>query len=128
MWGNIFVTCAVLNSCLQHFFSGDVFWLLRRGSQTVVRGARRASVQFVEETRYPSIRYVSFYGIVEFSVGTHYIIIIIIAIIIIIIIVLYLLFAVHVRTNMTDRPWCPPRLLYSEYRVIHLGNTAAAGI
>jgi len=58
-------------------------------------------------------------------VGTHYIIINNI-IIIIIIIVLYLLFAIHIRTNMTDGPWGPPSLLYSECRVTHMGNAAAA--
>jgi hypothetical protein len=101
------------------------FWLWRRGSQTVVRGARRVSAQFFEGTRYLSIWQISFYGIVEINVGTHYVIIIII---IIIIIVLYLLFAVHVLTNMTDGPWGPPSLLYSDCRVIHMVMRPRRGV
>jgi hypothetical protein len=123
------VTCAEIFSFLMQFlttvyspFFWRRFWLWRRGSQIVVRGARRISAQFFEGTRYLSIWHISFYGIIEFSVGTHYIIIIII----IIIIVLYLLFAIHVRTNMTYGPWGPPSHLYSEFRVIHMGNAAAA--
>jgi uncharacterized membrane protein len=100
MWGNSFLLAQFLTAVYNPFFWRR-FWLLRRDSQTVVRGAWRVCAQFVEGTKYPSIWHISFYGIVEFSVGTHYIIIIIIiAIIIIVIIVLYLLFAVHVRTNM----------------------------
>jgi hypothetical protein len=115
-----FFAYAVLNSCL-HPFSLATFLAVearfsncRAWSSEDLRAVFRGNL---------SIWHISFYGIVEFSVGTHYIIVIVI---ILIIIVLYLLLAIRVRTNMTDGPWDLPSLLYSEYRVIHLGNTAAA--